>query len=154
MRGSKVKKYFITISAVLLIALGGYWLGKEYTSMPPEPVVSIGERNVPAIRGTYCWSSLMKGVCVDTAAPPGIISFENHTTVSAAPGTEVKIDFEEQPLKDSIYLSRWLDDEKDIQVPLKGNMFELPKDKGTYVYSVSANWNNGDAVYAFVIEVK
>ena len=96
----------------------------------------------------------MKSICVDTAAPPGMISFENHKMVSASPGTEVTIDFDKKPLKDSIHLSRWLNEEESLQVPLKGNKFVLPEEKGTYIYGVSANWNKGDAVYAFVIEVK
>ena len=83
-----------------------------------------------------------------------MISFENHKIVSAAPGTKVIIDFDKKPLKDSIHLSRWLNEEESLQVPLNGNKFMLPAEKGTYVYDVSANWDNGDAVYAFVIEVK
>lgn len=149
-----MKKSIVTVVVAILIGFGGYLLGKEYAAGPPEPAVAIGEKEVPAIRGTYCWSSLVKNICEDSLSAPAIISFKNQKPLSADPGAEVTIDFNEQPLKDSIYLSRWLNDEKDIQVPLKGNMFELPKDKGTYVYSVSANWNNGDAVYAFVIEVK
>ena len=150
-----MKKYIITAAIIILIGIGGYLLEKkQYRAGPPEPAISIGKQEVPAIRGTYCWSSMMKSICVDTAAPPGIISFENHKMVSSSPGTEVTIDFDKKPLKDSIHLSRWLNEEESLQVPLKGNKFVLPEEKGTYIYGVSANWNKGDAVYAFVIEVK
>ncbi|WP_455663132.1 hypothetical protein [Pradoshia sp.] len=149
-----MKKYIITLGTAILIGIGGYLLAKEARAEPPKPVIAIGEEKVPAVRGTYCWSSLMKSICEDKAAPPGIIAIQEQKPLSAAPGTEVTIDFDEKPLNESVDLSRWLNDEESLQVRLIGNRFVLPKESGTYVYGVSASWNNGDAVYAFEIEVK
>ena len=38
--------------------------------------------------------------------------------------------------------------------PLNENVLLVPKEKGVYIYSVSANWEKGSSSYVFVIEVK
>lgn len=149
-----MKKTIIIIGLTILIGIGGYVLGKGVEAKPPEPVVTIDEKEISIVRGSYCWSSSLKSVCEDTSAPPDIVSYANQKPVAAQPSTEVTIDFDEKPLKDSIELSRWLNEEESTSVPLNDHTFVLPKEKGSYIYSVSARWDQGDAVYAFIIEVK
>lgn len=39
-------------------------------------------------------------------------------------------------------------------VLLNNNVLFMPKEKGVYIYSVSAQWEKGSSSYNFVIEVK
>lgn len=150
-----MKGSIITFALVILIIMSGYWVWKEYTSMPPEPIIMISEERVEVVRGTYCWSSELKGVCEDTfATPPELIAYYGTEPADASPESILTIEFDRDPIEDSFSLTRWIDDENEVDVMVKGNEFVLPKEKGTYIYGVSANWDEGDAVYAFVIDVK
>ncbi|MGD6942898.1 hypothetical protein ACQCT6_12760 [Cytobacillus gottheilii] len=51
-------------------------------------------------------------------------------------------------------VNQWLSNEETKDVSINDHVILLPKEKGIYVYDVSASWEKGRSVFAFVIEVK
>jgi len=69
------------------------------------------------------------------------------------------MDYEPKP--NEIHVSQ-INNNKETEVQAENNRFSAPMEKGIYYYSYVTGWmdekqenvSNGDAVYAFVIEVK
>ena len=53
-----------------------------------------------------------------------------------------------------IEVDKWLGSDEIKVVKVQGNVFSVPKEKGTYIYSVFSRWANGSSSYIFAIEVK
>jgi hypothetical protein len=63
------------------------------------------------------------------------------------------IEFNKKPKK--IIISEWKEGKEGSQTTLENNKFQLPKEKGTYIYSIRSEWKNGSSgTYAFVIKVE
>lgn len=66
---------------------------------------------------------------------------------------EVTIKFKESPLG-KLVVTQWIDEDNTTSITVKNDKIKVPKEKGVYVYYVTANWEKGRGHYAFSIEVK
>lgn len=139
------------ISILFIIAF--IWIIMLLNAGPPKPVVLSEGKKVPTVQGTYCWQNLLSNECVDKISPPEIITNNKITPFSVSPQSEIKINFKKQSI-DGIEVEKWLRSNEVEQVKVNGNVFSVPKEKGTYIYSIFARWGKGNGSYIFTIEVK
>ncbi|MFS0865041.1 hypothetical protein [Fredinandcohnia sp. 179-A 10B2 NHS] len=158
-----MKKWCIAIISCLFLFLmgcGGNEANNELTgNNPPEASIQIDGETYETTLGTYCWSSKGKSECVDTAGPKELL--EGKQPIQVKPGAEIKFVMDYKPLPNEVHVTQF-DDSSENEVNVEGNSFTAPTEKGTYYYSYGVWWmdeekenvSNGDAFYAFAIEVK
>ncbi|WP_342567617.1 hypothetical protein MKY09_03655 [Psychrobacillus sp. FSL K6-4046] len=73
---------------------------------------------------------------------------------SVSPGEEINIDFWKKPIEESLTVEQLLGENNVVPIPIKDHMIEAPKEKGVYVYWMTATWNKGDGNYAFSVIVE
>ncbi|MEK4080541.1 hypothetical protein [Solibacillus sp. FSL K6-1126] len=146
-----MKKILISLLAVVVL-VGGIYFGSNLK--PPKPTITIENNTVKVAQGSYCWRGLINAQCVDMISPPDIIKHHELKPVIVSPEAELKIDFNRKPLENTLTASLWLSNGETENAPLNDNVLVVPKEKGVYIYSVSANWEKGSSGYVFVIEVK
>lgn len=146
----KVRVWLVACLTVVISLVGGWWLIGSKGTMPDVTIES-GSTSVESVLGSYCWSGLTQAACVDTAAPPELVKKPAIEATVVKPGATVSFEFTKKPTTWAV--SIWNDNESD-EVPLQGNAFQVPHKKGRYVFDVSAHWDRGDAIFAFVIDVQ
>ncbi len=122
---------------------------------PPKVFIEIGDETYPTILGTYCW----KDTCVDTAGPIEMLS--GTETIKVKPGETISFVLDYKPQPSEIHLSEYRENQESVEITLKDLQFIAPTQKGIYYYSYGVWWmdekrehvSNGDAFYAFVLEV-
>ena len=139
------------ISMLFIIAF--IWMIILLNAGPPKPVVLSEGKEVPFVQGTYCWQNIINNDCVDKIPPPEIIANKKIVPFSVSPQSEIKISFKKPPI-DGIEVDKWLSSDEIKLVKVKDNVFSVPKEKGTYIYSISGRWDKGGSSYIFAIEVK
>lgn len=120
-------------------------------SLPEIRVVSDGGEEVPAVRGSYCWSGSGRSVCADSVAPPELVA-----SLSPAPVPRESIlgfRFARRPVEGSLEVRRWTGTASERVRFVRPGAFALPEQSGEYVYSVSARWPEGDVTWAFRVRV-
>ncbi|MCM3749961.1 hypothetical protein M3223_21735 [Paenibacillus pasadenensis] len=142
--------------AIMLLGLRLFYHSEISGDTPPIPTVSVSdERALQVNLGSYTWKA-----AVDTFTDYNQF-LSNLTTV--APGTELQIAFSNKPKPKSIEVTiaqkaqgdLWI--ENGLLIAIKGGSgaIEVPYEKGTYVYRLSAAWEFGTAAsYYFSVEVK
>ncbi|MCG7344479.1 hypothetical protein MHZ92_10060 [Sporosarcina sp. ACRSL] len=146
-----MKKVLISLVAVGVLVAGIYFI---VNLTPPKPTITIEKKTVESAQGSYCWNGLMKQQCVDMITPPELIKHHELTPVAVSPGAELTIEFNRKPQENSLVTSIWFSNDEVENVPLHDNVVVVPREKGVYIYNVSAHWEKGSSSYAFVIEVK
>ena len=146
-----MKKVLISLLALVLL-VGGIYFG--FNRKPPKPTITIENKIVEVAQGSYCWRGPMNAQCVGMISPPDIIKHHELTPVVVSPGAELKIDFNRKPLENTLNASLWLSNDETENAPLNDKVLVVPKEKGVYIYSISARWEKGSSSYVFVIEVK
>ncbi|WP_234998558.1 hypothetical protein [Salirhabdus sp. Marseille-P4669] len=150
---------------VVLLILGMMLFGCSYNdaelsgSKPPNAMIEINEDTYETTLGTYCWGAGDQGVCVDTAGPKELVKDKETIKVNAGDMITIVMDYEPKPTETELIQ---IDEEKEVKVDVLDNRFQAPNEKGVYYYSYGVWWlddedpnvSNGDAFYAFVIEVK
>lgn len=147
-------KFIISLLVLIGLAFGVYFVIGQLNSKPPTPIITVGEKKVEVVQGSYCWEGLFNNVCADTASPPEMIKHQRLKPTIISPESAIKIEFKTEPNKNSIGVNQWLQNGETENVPLNENIITAPKEEGVYVYDVSARWDKGDSSYAFVIEVR
>ncbi|MFJ6208589.1 hypothetical protein [Lysinibacillus sp. NPDC092081] len=147
MRSLKIK----IISMLFIIAF--IWMIMLLNAGPPKPVVLSEDKEVPTVQGTYCWRNIINNECVNKIPPPDIIANNKIVPFTVLPQSEIKINFKKPPI-DRIEVEKWLSHDEIELVKVKDNVFSVPKEKGTYIYSISGRWDKGGSSYIFAIEVK
>lgn len=138
---------------ILMILIGLLLTGcSTKLPMPPTPALTVDGKNVPVVQGSYCWAKYGRGLCVDTVSPPELV--KQLEPVPVVPGARLTIDFKYKPKTGSLLVHKWVDGQPVSQELEQGNVIVLPKQKGKHVYDFSAEWKEGSASYAFIIEVK
>jgi hypothetical protein len=117
---------------------------------PPMPTLTVNQKNIDFELGSYTWRSLVKTTIADAASPTILV--KDLTPHDVSPKSHLSIKFSKKPEK--IFLSQWEDNKELNQIELQDNSFQLPTEKGTYIYSIRSQWNNGSGTYAFVIRVE
>ncbi|MFG6494609.1 hypothetical protein P8610_04575 [Fictibacillus sp. UD] len=126
---------------------------------PPASFVAIGDKKYETKLGSYCWKSNTSAMCVDTAGPVDLVSGEEPIQVKPGDEVSVEMDFSRKPNEVHISLFR---DNQETEVKMNNHGFKAPLEKGTYIYGYSVWWmsekekdvSDGDALYAFALEVK
>lgn len=121
---------------------------------PPKVFLEIDHEMFEATLGTYCWN----GTCIDTAGPIELLEGKKPIIVKSGETVKLVMDFEPKP--NEIHVVEMSENEE-TEVEVKDNQITAPKEKGIYYYSYGAWWmdekeenvSNGDAFYAFVLEV-
>ncbi|MCA1029769.1 hypothetical protein LCL95_01830 [Bacillus timonensis] len=152
-------KRFLCSFFILITLNGCASSGGMEGEKPPENFVQIGNEKYETILGTYCWKNKNKGICVDTAGPVELL--EGKSPIQVKPGQEITfvMNFEPQPNK--IHLIQ-MNGDVETELTVKANRFTAPTQKGIYFYSYGVWWmddkesnvSNGDAFYAFALEVQ
>lgn len=146
-----MKKVFISLLAVVLLVGGIYF---AFNSKPPKPVITIENKTVEVAQGSYCWEGLINAQCVDMISPPDLIKHHELKPAVVSPGAELEIKFKREPLENTLNASIWFNNNEVENAPLNENALLVPKEKGVYMYNVSADWEKGSSSYVFVIEVQ
>ncbi|MEH7387187.1 hypothetical protein V7147_17495 [Bacillus sp. JJ1521] len=145
--------------SITLAGCGGSTPSELTGIEPPETMVEIGDETYPTKLGTYCWKSKFKGVCVDTAGPEALL--EGKDPIIVQPGEEITFVMDYDPLPNEVHVAYYMGD-KETEVKVENHRFTAPDEKGVYYYSYGVWWmdeneenvSNGDAFYAFALEVK
>ncbi|MEH7236804.1 hypothetical protein [Bacillus sp. JJ1562] len=153
-----MKKWLLVFLSGILITLagcGGNNSSKLTGSKPPETNIQIGNETYPTVLGTYCWSS----TCVDTAGPEALL--EGKEPIVVHPGEEITLVMDYEPMPNEVHVAYYTGD-NETEVKVENHRFTAPEEKGVYYYSYGVWWmdekeenvSNGDAFYAFALEVK
>lgn len=120
---------------------------------PPEAIVMADEERIPTVRGSYCWSSGDSALCADAIEPASLIlGFGTYTPVR--PGARIRVAFPGALLAGSLGVTDFSGAKERTEVTLDAEgSFAAPTQVGTYVYLVHGRFPQGDASYAFGIEV-
>ena len=123
---------------------------------PPDLFIVIDGVRHETKLGSYCWSNGGSSVCADTAGPLELLKDETPIKVSANQSIKFKFDYEEPS---EVGLNQVQYGNKETAVELSDRQMKAPKDAGIYYFAYSAFWEdedipNGDALYAFAIEVE
>ena len=148
-----MKKVLISFLVVVVVVLV-FGINFVFNLKPPKPTITIENNTVEVAQGSYCWRGLINAQCVDMISPPDIIKHHGLKPVVVSPGAELKIEFNRKPQENTLAASIWFNNDEVENVSLNDNVLLVPKEKGIYIYSVSAHWEKGSSSYAFVIEVK
>jgi hypothetical protein len=149
-----MKKFLITLIVLIVLAVGVYFVIGLFSVKPPLPTITVEDKKVEVAQGSYCWDGLLNSVCADTSSPPEIIKNQDLKPVVVSPQSKMKIEFKNESQENTLNVNQWLTNDKTENVPINDNVILLPKEKGIYVYDVSASWDKGSSSYAFVIEVR
>lgn len=151
-----MKKRAVILGGVVvaLIVVAILWKISFFSSHPLTPIVSVNKMNIPVTEGTYCWSGLLSGSCVDKAfASPWEMGHEQEPA-EVSPKQYMTLFFDKKPQKGSLSVFQYTGDKESTPVHVRDGIITLPSKKGTYVYSISAHWEQGDGHYTVIIKVK
>jgi len=156
-RGMCMKKWFLCLVALLGLTI---ITGCSNTTglsgeKPPNAFIEIENKKFETTLGTYCWQN----GCVDTAGPVELLESQKPIKVQSGETITLVMDYEIKP--NEFHVAQ-ISGNKETEVMVKDNRFTAPTQRGVYYYSYSVWWrvekeanvSNGDAFYAFVIEVE
>lgn len=144
-------RLFVVIGLIILVIAGRYVImSQEVAEMSTVQVVTQTEV-IPSVAGSYCWHSAGEGKCVDTAAPHEMLELEPRHYVAVAPNETIEFQYSQKPT--SISVQQWIGD-FDYEEISTSARFTAPSEKGTYIISSMARFNNGDRTDSIAIEVK
>lgn len=153
-----MKKQLVAVILFVGLVLVGCSNGGLPGKKPPKVFIELNNERFETKLGTYCWKSGNNGICVDTAGPEELLEGKKPLRVKAGEKVKLAMDFEPKP--NEINLTQ-MSGEKETEVELTNQQFTAPLEKGLYYYSYSVWWmdekeknvSNGDAFYAFALEV-
>ncbi|PAE26083.1 hypothetical protein [Bacillus sp. 7894-2] len=127
----------------------------DHTKFPPEKTATI-EVNGTEYRmekGNYQWFR-KKGLETESIktdhASPNQMAVQLKP-IPVKPDQKVKVKIEDDPVM-KVYL--WNETGIESDIKLEDNQFNMPADKGKYIYEVLAEWQNGEISFTFVAEVQ
>ncbi|WP_131972953.1 hypothetical protein [Exiguobacterium sp. B203-G5 25_7] len=145
-----MRKFLLIGSVIIIIAL--FVQFEPFRDEPPDPRVEIQGKSIPTVQGTFCWSGLFSGQCVDKIYVDGLHMTEKSKPVTVMPNEKIRIAFDPEP--DTINILQFNNKKTGNPVRLKNNQLVTPKEAGTYAYELQARWSkNGDGQFAFLIKV-
>lgn len=162
--GIQMNKWFFLFLVLIGISLAGCSKSESLTnkmtgSKPPIAMIKIGEETFSTKLGSYCWTVRNKSTCVDTAGPVELL--KNVKPVQVKAGEKVTFELDYEPKPNEIHVTQ-INENKETDVLVEDNHLTAPMEKGVYYYSYGVWWmdkkdvnvSNGDAFYAFVLEVR
>jgi len=150
-----MNKYLFGILVLISFILMGCSKEEMSGGKPPEVTINIGNENYETKLGTFCW----RASCVDTAGPVELL--KGKAPIKVNPGEKISFSMEYEPKPNVSHLMEFTESNEN-EVLIEENSFTAPSQKGIYYYSYGVWWmddkeenvSNGDAFYAFVIEVE
>jgi hypothetical protein len=118
---------------------------------PPLPTLKAGDASVEPKLGKYCWYIQGVGKCTEDADAPELLKGAKPSTVPA--GSQLTIGWGNEKPEAITRVDVWKGSTA-VEVPLQNNAIQLPKEKGTYVYDIVTRFQEGDATYAFTVDVQ
>ncbi|MEC6748219.1 hypothetical protein VXN63_06655 [Marinilactibacillus sp. XAAS-LB27] len=113
---------------------------------PPELTIHAGDAVIEPILGTYSWSiENGQGIEADSDSPPELVKLSQPTSIDAR--TPLELDFEEQPTHYSIKI--WKEDGT-VESVRDGDISSI---EGEFVFEILAQWDEGSASYAFLLDL-
>ncbi|MGO1059183.1 hypothetical protein ACTL32_08660 [Planococcus sp. FY231025] len=147
-----MKKLYISLILILMaIAIVVF---EPFRSEPPTPEVTINGEKIPTTQGSFCWGGIMFAQCVDFIYTSPLDMAQKHVPTKVFPDEKIEIDFDKEPLSESMKVEQWIDENNIKNIVLKNDSITIPEEKGVYVYHIQSRWKQGDGNYAFSIEVK
>jgi len=134
------------LALILIVVMCCVAAGCTSLSEPVTPIVTTTSGPVSVRLGTYGWQSPGHGIQSDAPVPDEFVT--DVPAVTAPCGSTVSVDYGLQPRDLFAYL--WNDHEP-TRVEVRGGMFTLPADPGTYVYSLESTWREGHASHVVKI---
>lgn len=150
-RGKPLKKMILAVLVIISIIIS---MNILLNNKPPKPTVTIGNSVLKVAAASYCWQGMVSNECVDTISPSELIKNQKIQPTTVSSGAVLNIKYKKKPEKDSIYVSLWKNNQQNKSVHLVKNEFSVPKEKGIYIYFISASWEKGSAAHVFTLEVK
>ena len=117
----------------------------ECTDTEVPCLIVSGNNKVEAVRGTTSWDTFE----ADSEAPPKLVSYQEGE-LDAKLNSKIELQFSEKPLSVKVY--QWNDNESKREIKIKKNSFVVDQ-PGIIVYEVKAKWSEGNAHFAFEINV-
>jgi hypothetical protein len=156
-------KKLLTVFSVgfLLISLVGCsgnrasFLGRRAEAeSPPSLKVLYQDKSVDATRGSFSWATKNKNgkitsaINADTVGPTELV--KGSIPLKVSPKSILNLNFSDKPL--NITVNIWQGSET-IKQEIADNKVITPESKGSVVYEVVADWDDGTACYAFLVNV-
>jgi len=149
-----MKRYVWIGLIVIAMAIGWFLSLDPFRHQPPEPTVTIEDRDVKVSIGTYDWSGIFRGETADAKAEAIDLVKDDPSTL-AKPEDRLTIRFEEGPTPKSVTIVLWsVKDHKEMKTYKKIERITVPSTPGKYVYQIKADWKEGNGDFAFPIDVK
>lgn len=143
----------IPIIIVLLVIIGGVFIFNIFkNAKPPIPEIYADNQSISATQGSYCWEGIMYAQCVDMVY--SLEEIAKHPSTIVSPNEKIRITFRNEPIKDTLLVHQQYPEKNASEIKLEKGIFTAPKEKGIYVYTISANWDRGSGGFFFNIEVK
>ncbi|WP_368914903.1 hypothetical protein [Exiguobacterium acetylicum] len=149
-----MKRFLFIGLIVIAIAVGWFFSRDPFRHQPPEPTVTIENREVKVYRGTYSWSGMFRGETADAKAE-AVDLVKGDSSTRANPEDRLTIRFEDGPAPKSVAIVLWsVKDHKEMKTYKKIERITVPSTPGKYVYQIKADWKEGNGDFAFPIDVK
>lgn len=122
---------------------------------PPQANVQVKGEKVEAITGVFHWETegwfSTRAVVVD--APSSWQMGEKMEGTMVGEGDIATISFSDDS-NPRVTAFVWKDAEHGKRLPITGNELKLPTESGKHVIELTAIWENGEASYTIVVDVK
>ena len=126
---------------------------------PPKVSIEVGNELYETTLGSYCWNGWMNSTCADTAGPIDLL--KDTKPIKVKPGEKISFVMNYEPKPSEMDVVQFHEN-KESKIELTENKITAPTQKGIYYYAYSVWWQDekdpnvsqGDAFYAFVIEVE
>ena len=149
----KLKRYLFALVMLVLSAYTTIFIKNSVDSMNPEKTlpgisVSIGYTQPAVVRAGYTWKF---GPGIEPKLSPYVSSVDAGLMVTDCfPGEIIVVNFTHTPELVTLYEAQGLANDEFRQ------MYALttPTEEGVYVYKIDAQFEQGDILYYFAVEVK
>ena len=120
----------------------------SFIAQVPDLDVNKDESDIEVKKGSYCWQSKVRAICVDTISPEDMLEGIEPTKVKF--GDTLVLAFSTKPnsVRSTIYETEQL-----LDYDIESGLLEVPEEKGIYIVNVLGGWDNGAVPYVFTIEV-
>lgn len=127
---------------------------KEVTKNPPSLTVLYKDNSIKTIRGSFSWATknkkgkIITAINADTVGPTELV--KDSAPLFVSPKSILTLNFSDKPLNFKVNI--WHGSET-IKQETTEYKLKTPESKGSVIYEVVANWDDGTACYAFLVNV-
>ena len=154
---SKFKEKFMRKIFVILISLSMLtFISCSSNTLPPTLKVTNNTSEIATIKGNYDWlakNSMLKKESFRSEPESPMEIAENMEGTKVSPLSELNLEFNKKPKTVTVTA---LGESKNNQYTYEDNKIIVPKEEGTYIYEISAEWKQGHISYIikFIVSEK